>query len=109
MRVSHVESEGVEVVPQVGDELTVRAIVELGALSPDDVKVEAVYGRARDSDQLTNVHRTRLQLAEQNGTSATFTGTVRLERAGSFGYNVRVVPSHPLLATPAELGIVAVA
>jgi starch phosphorylase len=38
-----------------------------------------------------------------------FTGSVRLERAGSFGYNVRVVPRHPLLANPAELGLITVA
>ena len=40
---------------------------------------------------------------------AVFAGTVPLARAGSFGYNVRVVPSNPLLASPAELGLVAVA
>jgi len=32
-----------------------------------------------------------------------------LARAGSFGYNVRVVPSHPLLASAAEMGLIAVA
>jgi glycogen phosphorylase len=37
-----------------------------------------------------------------------FEGTVPLGRAGSFGYNVRVVPRHPLLASTAELGLVAV-
>jgi starch phosphorylase len=109
MHVAHVESEGVDVVPQVGDELTVRAIVDLGSLAADDVKVEVVSGRAHDEDRLANIERTRLHLAEQDGSTATFTGTLRLERAGSFGYNVRVVPSHPLLATPAELGIVSVA
>jgi starch phosphorylase len=109
MHVAHVESEGVDVVPQVGDELTVRAIVDLGSLNADDVKVEVVSGRAHDEDRLANIERTRLKLAGQDGTTATFTGSLRLERAGSFGYNVRVVPSHPLLATPAELGIVSVA
>ena len=38
-----------------------------------------------------------------------FEGTVPLGRAGSFGYNVRVVPRHPLLASAAELGLIAVA
>ena len=36
-------------------------------------------------------------------------GTVPLERAGSFGYTVRVTPRHALLANPAELGLIAVA
>jgi len=34
---------------------------------------------------------------------------VPLERSGSFGYTVRVVPKHPLLASEAELGLIAVA
>ena len=38
-----------------------------------------------------------------------YTGTVPLERSGSFGYTVRVVPKHPLLASDAELGLIAVA
>jgi len=38
-----------------------------------------------------------------------YTGTVVLDRAGAFGYTVRVVPRHPLLVSPAELGLVAVA
>jgi starch phosphorylase len=36
-------------------------------------------------------------------------GTVPLERPGAFGYTVRVLPRHPLLATEAELGAVTVA
>jgi starch phosphorylase len=33
---------------------------------------------------------------------------VELGGPGPFGYTVRVLPRHPLLATPAELGLVAV-
>jgi starch phosphorylase len=36
-------------------------------------------------------------------------GTVPLERPGAFGYTVRVLPKHELLATEAELGVVTVA
>jgi starch phosphorylase len=35
--------------------------------------------------------------------------TVPLERTGAFGYTVRVLPHHALLAGPAELGLVATA
>ena len=37
-----------------------------------------------------------------------YEGVVPLARTGAFGYAVRVLPKHPLLATPAELGLVAV-
>ena len=110
VQVLHVESGGVDVVPQIGDVLQVRARVALDGLTPDDVKVEVVYGRARDTDRLADISRGRLTLdSAEPGQPATFTGTVTLDRPGSFGYNVRVVPSNPLLANPAELGLIAVA
>jgi starch phosphorylase len=107
--VTHVESGGVDAVPQVGDTLHVRAQVELAGLGADDVTVQVVYGRARDGDRLVDTRQSELELASDNGGSSTFAGTVPLGRAGSFGYNVRVVPRHPLLASPAEMGLVAVA
>jgi len=109
LQVLHVESGGVDAVPQVGDSLHVRAHVELGGLSPDDVSVELVYGRARDSDLIEDVRRATLSLeSHELGAAATFGGTVPLAKSGSFGYNVRVVPKHPLLASSAELGLIAV-
>ncbi|MET1044220.1 MAG: alpha-glucan family phosphorylase [Microbacteriaceae bacterium] len=109
--VTHVESGGVDATPQVGDVLQVRAFVTLGPLRPEDVKVEILYGPTRDEERLSNVTRQELELiADVPGqTSAIFAGTIPLERAGSFGYNARVVPWHPLLDTPAEMGLVALA
>jgi starch phosphorylase len=34
-----------------------------------------------------------------------FEATVRLPHAGLLGYTVRVLPQHPLMATPAEFGL----
>jgi starch phosphorylase len=107
--VSHVESGGVKS-PQVGDELSVRAHVELAGLSADDVLVEVVFGRARDGDELADVHHLPLQLdSHELGQPASFVGTVPLARSGSFGYTVRVTPCHALLDHAAELGLVAAA
>ena len=123
--VTHVESGGVDAVPQVGDELHVRAWVTLGGLTPDDVAVEVVYGRARDGDTLEKPERIELSATTdgtQNAAPTTnpgssvqfptvtqYAGTVTLARAGSFGYNVRIVPRNPLLAEAAEMGLIAVA
>jgi starch phosphorylase len=110
VHVSHVESGGVDAVPQVGDELHLRATLDIDGLSPDDVAVEVLYGRARDGDRLEDVRHQVLALAERNdGQPLVFAGTVPLERAGSFGYTVRVVPNNALLASSAELGLLAVA
>jgi starch phosphorylase len=108
VHVTHVESGGVDATPQVGEELHVRAFVELGALTPDDVAVELVYGRASTGDELAEVGRQRLELeSHELGSAAVFLGTVPLDRSGSFGYTVRVVPRHRLLASSADLGLVA--
>ncbi len=109
VHVTHVESGGVDSVPQVGDELHLRATVELDGLSAEDVLVEVVYGRAHESDRLDAVTHQELSVAEPDAHPAVFAGTVPLARAGSFGYTVRVVPRHPLLASTAELGLITLA
>lgn len=110
VHVTHVESGGVDSVPQVGDTLHVRAHVELDSLTADDVAVEIVYGRTRGEDKLSDIQRAPLELTSHDlGAVATFSGSVPLAHAGGFGYNVRVVPRHPLLASPAEMGLIATA
>ena len=110
VHVNHVESGGVDASPQVGEQLQVRAFVQLGTLSPDDVSVELVHGRARDGDQLVDTGTVTLELDSMDAAGiGNYAGTVPLDRSGSFGYTVRVVPRHPLLASDAELGLIAVA
>ncbi|HSP39749.1 MAG TPA: alpha-glucan family phosphorylase [Frankiaceae bacterium] len=111
--VAHVESSGadgdLDAVPQVGTDLAVRAIVNLGGLSPDEVEVQACYGRVDETDSLhetTALALTHVGDAEEGGHR--YEGAVPLARTGAFGYAVRVLPKHPLLATSAELGLVAV-
>lgn len=110
VQVTHVESGGVDTVPQVGDELHLRATVDIDGLDAGDLSVEVVYGRAREGDTLENVTHAPLELVPTGpGTPTVFAGTVPLSRAGSFGYTVQVVPKHPLLASPSEMGLIAVA
>ncbi|CAN5383389.1 glycosyltransferase family 1 protein [soil metagenome] len=110
VHVAHVESGGVDATPQVGEDLHVRAQIDLGTLTPDDVTVELVSGRARVGDELSDIARQPLELeSAEAGSPAIYTGTVPLARSGSFGYTVRVVPANPMLASSAELGLVAVA
>jgi starch phosphorylase len=104
--VEHVEAEDGEQSP--GAKLLVRAGVALGALSPEDVTVQAVYGPAGDDDEISDPAFTDLTLEEEpaNGLAARYSGEVELGRPGPFGYTVRVLPRHPLLASPAEMGLI---
>jgi starch phosphorylase len=92
-----------------GARLTVRAGVALGELSPDDVTVQVVYGRAEDDDEIANPVFGELALEEPPGPDsvAWYCGIAVLGQPGVFGYTVRVLPTHPLLASPAEMALVA--
>ncbi|MEW2356178.1 alpha-glucan family phosphorylase [Spirillospora sp. NPDC029432] len=105
--VEHVESSG-EDSPHVGTRLAVRVMADLGGLDPADVAVEAVYGRVDESDALIDPSYRELAEGGQAGGGRTrYLGEVPLTRSGSFGYSVRVVPRHPLLAGRAEMGLIA--
>ncbi|MWB98643.1 alpha-glucan family phosphorylase [Agromyces seonyuensis] len=109
VHVVHVESAGVAAVPYLGDTLHVGAIVDLGELSPDDVRVEVVSGRTKGGAELTDVSRQELVAAPGDEGQYRYSAEVALERAGRIGYTVRVLPRHALLTSSAELGLVAVA
>ncbi|TYB63315.1 glycosyltransferase family 1 protein [Nonomuraea sp. PA05] len=109
VRVEHVEAAGVGDTPEVGAAIELHATIALGDLEPDDVLVEAAYGKVGPHDELVHPSYAKLTVRSVDDDGrAHYTGVVPLDRTGAFGYTVRVVPSHSLLATPSELGLVAV-
>ena len=110
VHVDHVETEGLPDAPEIGSGLDLHVFASLGDLSPDDVEVEVVHGRVKGEDQLVDTTVTPLTLAETyEGGRHRFDGHLELARAGAFGYTVRILPSNPALASPAELGLVSLA
>jgi starch phosphorylase len=109
VQVAHVEAAGVGDTPELGATLHLRAEVALGGLAPADVVVESCHGRVDEADQLHDFTCTEMEYVGTEGDTHRFEGFVPLKRAGAFGYTVRVLPHHRLLATPAELGLIATA
>ncbi len=110
VRVDHVESTGVGDAVNVGDVVGVSAYVTLGELAPDDVEVQLVTGRVGEDDTLVDLATRPLELRETyEGGRYGYHGDVELEFSGSFGYSVRIVPSHEHIEGPTELALVAVA
>jgi starch phosphorylase len=106
VRVLHVEGGGIDDTPAVGSRMTVRATVDLGGLDPSDVVVQAVYGRVDEHDVLHRPIAVPLTGgAPGDDGYPRYEGEVPLERAGSFGYTVRVLPHHELLPNDADLGL----
>jgi glycogen phosphorylase len=106
VRVEHVEADDGELSP--GGRLTVRASVALGSLTRSEVAVQVVYGRAGDNDEIVEPRFADLAADDEAGPDGVvrYTGAFELGQPGPFGYTVRVLPRHPLLAGTAELGLV---
>jgi glycogen phosphorylase len=110
VRIEHVESEAAG--QRLGMALTVRVSLALGELTRDDVAVEVVYGRPDEDDEIVQPAYATLtaeageSAAEEAQGAIRYSGEVPLDRPGPFGYTVRVLPSHPLLDSRAELGLV---
>ncbi len=106
VRVAQVDISGLPDTPELGSEMTVRAAVVLAGLKPCDVDVQVVVGRVDDREELQDPLVVTMQPAgEADGDSDRFEATLRLPHAGLVGYTVRVLPQHPLMAVPAEFGL----
>jgi glycogen phosphorylase len=92
---------------QLGESLGLRAEVALGHLAPEDVQVEAVYGTVSHDDRLADTATVVLKSVPNGDGTHRYEGEIPLDRTGAYGYTVRVLPSSDLLATSAELGLVA--
>lgn len=99
---------------QISDTLRVRAFVRLGDVAPHDVSVQLLYGWGDTGIRIAEPRvfellRSDASLGASEEGALVFEGGLALEQAGSFGYTVRVVPRHPELTDPTQLGLVAYA
>jgi len=94
-------------VASLGADRTVDAEVQLGALGTVDVEVQLVHGPVGQQDEIAPTTIVPMQAAEGGGGTVRYRGSFGCAQAGRYGFTVRVVPSHPLLVTPVELGRIA--
>ncbi len=91
----------------VGESLQISARVHLGAVDPQHVRVEAYHGEV-DNGDLHNPTATVLNQTSQadgNGTYV-YQGSVPATESGTYGFSVRVVPTHPCLMQAHELRLI---
>ncbi len=102
----HVGNEDRQNIP-VGESLQLTAHVQLGAVDPQHVRVEAYHGEAENGG-IKNPAVTVLNAGGQNGDgSYTYHGSVPASESGAYGFSVRVVPTHPHLMQTHELRLIA--
>jgi starch phosphorylase len=91
----------------VGESLQITARVHLGAVDPQHVRVEAYHGEA-DNGDIRNPSSTVLnQTGRADGDgNYIYQGAVPASESGTYGFSVRVVPTHPCLMQMHELRLI---
>ena len=93
---------------QVGHEITVQAEVALGALSPEEVKVELYSGPVNPSGDIVAATAIAMHATESVGKGRWrfVTDAVACCHSGLHGFTLRVLPYHADLPTPFSLGLI---
>lgn len=94
--------EGETGVTELGAERSAVALVRLGKLGKDDVDVQLLHGVVGANDELMTTSTVTMNLAEAQDGVYRYESSFNVEKAGRYGFTVRVVPSHPDLKTFAE-------
>ncbi|MBS3821311.1 MAG: alpha-glucan family phosphorylase [Planctomycetes bacterium] len=80
---------------RVGRDIRVDAVVALGGLSTEDVRVELYYGKLDDDGQLTRGTPLRMEhTAEQGDNRHRYAVDMPCDHSGMTGYTVRVMPGR---------------
>jgi glycogen phosphorylase len=91
----------------VGESLEITARVHLGAVDPQHVRVEAYHGEV-DNGDIRNPSATLLnQTGSADGDgNYIYHGAVPASESGTYGFSVRVMPTHPCLMQLHELRLI---
>ena len=89
----------------LGSTGTVELKVNLGNITPDDVKVELVFTR-HNGDRMVFFSKHKFDFIGTEHGITTFRCTINAKEAGVWNCAIRMIPQHPLLAHDMELNLV---
>jgi len=101
-----------EVIPEeglekpVGETIEVKARVRLGSMSPEDVSVDAYYGRMDPNGEFVERETAPLLPIESNDGLYLYRGYVPCRKTGRFGCTIRVMPTQERLENRFVMGLV---
>ena len=93
---------------KVGSQLSIRARIKLGKIMPNDVSVELYHGPVDNWENIKDGSAVRMnyeKAAEQEG-EHWFVGSMPCSETGQRGVAVRILPKHPDLTNPYEMGLI---
>jgi len=90
----------------VGDSLNVEARVHLGEINPAYVRVQAYVGESEDNKILRPITVDLSEVKKDAHGDHLYRGSIPAPESGAYGFNVRVIPTHPSLTQPHELRLI---
>ncbi len=89
-----------------GDFINVRALVDLGGLAPEEVRVECYHGPLSSTGAIESAILDEMSPAGRKNNFLEYSIDVKCVRTGQLGYAVRVLPKHPDLVQSYVPGLV---
>ncbi|TSA30758.1 MAG: glycosyltransferase family 1 protein [Ignavibacteriales bacterium] len=85
----------------------ILAEVELGELTPDDVEVQIYYGKVDEGVNGSKYSITMAHVGKKTKSAKyAYRGQIECNDTGQFGFTLRILPKHPQLINPFELGLI---
>ena len=95
---------------EVGNDLSVKASVKLGQLTPEEVSVQIYYGQVDSWGNIRDGKTVQMEFEgkgdDQGNQTCIFTGRVPCKISGQHGFSVRVLPKHPDMVDQYEPGLI---
>jgi glycogen phosphorylase len=87
--------------------ISVKSTIRLGGLEPTDVRVELYKGLVGTDGKITNADTAVMTYQGKDGAgNSLYTSEVSYANSGLQGMTLRVLPYHPHLSNPFELGLI---
>jgi starch phosphorylase len=90
----------------VGEPIPVRLVLDCGLMHPDELLVQVYYGPLTAHGDFVQTRVTNLMLTSIIGTRAVFEGTYTTPDSGQHGVALRVLPHHPHVPDPVDIGLI---
>jgi len=90
----------------LGEGVDVRAWIRAGKLRSEDLAVELVYGESANEHVVPQHSLPMKYVRQELDGSFRYEALLRPAESGSIAYGVRVLPSHPALASKHDMGLI---
>jgi len=92
----------------VGEDFPVKAEIDLGSLTPDDVQLQIYYGPIENGNNPQNYSTVIMKVESKKNKEGyyKYSGNINSKKSGQQGFTIRVLPKNELQINPFELGVI---